>query len=103
MMYRNEIYNVFFGAIKVFVRITDCQCDDVCNDPAGYFALIKRFNYSYPFTIAQPRATIKSIVSCSISEDIDLVPIHLLQCVCFKMVVESSLFLSIPLNTQELE
>ncbi|KAE8737297.1 hypothetical protein FOCC_FOCC017241 [Frankliniella occidentalis] len=85
--------SIFYGCIKVFVKIEQ-----------QYYAVIHRYVTSYPFYVDQPvRAVILSLLKCSVTEQVDIVPVVDLQCVCFKMCVDSITYISPPLNFQEIE
>ncbi|KAE8741568.1 hypothetical protein FOCC_FOCC012905 [Frankliniella occidentalis] len=84
---------VFFGCIKVFVR-TEQQS----------FAVLQRYVTSYPFHVDSPvRASVLSLLYCSVTDQVDIVPVKDLHCVCFKMSVDTHTYLSLPLNLHELE
>ena len=101
--YKSNNRNDLYGCIKIFVKVTDCKCQVCCDHFGTFFALIKRYDCSVAFYTTNPVVPITSFLSCAPSETVDCVPIHNLECVCFKLCDDSSLFLSVPLNPYELE
>lgn len=92
------------GSIKIFVRITDCQCvSGVCDHPSWCYALVQRYVFYYPFKVENPPATIFSIVRCTSVADYSVVEISNLNGVCFKMCTDKATFLSLPVNYREME
>ena len=64
--YMSEGNEVLFGSIKVFVKVTDCDCVKVCQHPGTFHVLIQRFHWDYPFMTSEPNVTIRSVLRCVI-------------------------------------
>lgn len=94
---------VLFGVIKEFLLVTTCHCNDICEHSGMYYALIQQFSCSYPYKVGGFDVPIDFILSFSLTDKVDIVPIDCVQCVCFKMCLEEAMFLSVPLNVYELE
>ena len=101
--YKTDDRNTIYGCVKVFVKVTSCQCKVNCDHLGTYFALVNRFDSFVPFHTTNPNVPIISTLSCVPSNCIDCVTIHELECDCFKVYVDPSMFLSVPLNSYELE
>ncbi|XP_026289147.1 uncharacterized protein LOC113214096 isoform X2 [Frankliniella occidentalis] len=93
-----------FGSLKIFVKIPSCNCENnYCCHSSSCYALLQRYTIGYPFSIDFPAATISSIVKCVPTEDYCVVEVKDLNSVCFKMFVEPSMFLYVPVNYREIE
>jgi hypothetical protein len=103
VMYQSDQDDVSFGAVKTFVKITECACAELCNHYGVYVALLQRFVIDFPFKVTEMNVSLTNILSCSLSGTVDIVPIQKIHCVCFRMTLGSDLFLSVPLNEYELE
>jgi hypothetical protein len=95
--FKSSSDEIGFGLVKIFVKVTGCNCDVLCNHDGTYNALVHKFKCSIPFRTTH-------LLLCEMTNDIQLIPIENLECVCFKICLDEELFyLSVPLNCYELE
>lgn len=92
-----------FGYIKVFIRVTNCNCTKLCWCTAKFYALVQRVECHRAFKITELCMEIPWMLSCEITDSIDVISVECVKSVCFKIPVDSQMFLSLPPNSYELE
>lgn len=77
------------GVIQTFLRVSQCMCENLCDCDSEYKAVIQRFHSMTEFHTLEPPSQISFVLTCNLSNNIDIVPIETLCNVCVLCSVEN--------------
>ena len=98
---------LYFGIIRFFVRLTNCDCRMVCQCPASHYAVIKRCNFRSIFGTGIPRLELPFLhtLEVIIPNELDIIDVNYLRTVCFLVTRRdvNMTYIAEPVNTIEVE
>lgn len=93
----------WFGEVKDFIRVTECECVDVCHGcGTRFYAIIQQFNTQCAFRV-EPGGRIPFIHRSTLIDEYEAVEVEHLMYVCTLLTVNDNSFLIEPCNTVEVE
>lgn len=97
--------NVCEGKILHYIRVTNCNCNQICSCMSKNYAIINQFDRTQPFTVNVEEETLSFISKCSISSTTIAVDINNLYNVCYRIPTECEnvCFIINPVNLIEFE
>lgn len=78
----------FYGRVHSYLRVTECDCQDVClNCEPSLYAIIHKL-HTQPAYRAEPGGVIPFIHRCAEMSEYEAVRVECLKCVCFLLEIE---------------
>lgn len=79
---------VFFGRVHTYLRVSDCDCNEVCSDcNPSFFAIVQKLHVQ-PAYRAEPGGFIPFIHRCAEMNEYEAVRVECLSFVCFFIEIE---------------
>ena len=100
----NKEGNDYYGIIKYYLKLYTCDCRNACGCKASYYVIINKLETasSHKINIHDTDLQfIRKIVSSS--ENIDVIGVQDLECVCFNIYNQNGQYLIEPVNNIEKE
>lgn len=94
-----------YGIIKQFFKVTICDCKRKCQCPGKYYAIVKKLSIIRNSLSRALRTKPSYIFQCIISDEIDVIEVKDLCCVCFfiNLVDLDAYYIAEPVNSIERE